>query len=221
MESSTSPSSPARSPNQTKLDGCDAFSEAVDPSTSAAIHGFNTVEEASAPPNSTATRHVESHRRHMEIQEPLLLTPVLLADQHMAGIGFTQWCVGPRTDGEDGRGSGQVRLRANGLCNQDDFEASPKRAKGSHALLFRISPVDENVAKIVAKGGHTCYVVGNRTVKGVQVPTDQFTAWAFEQQGFTHVVTYVRDIPNKRMPSKNSPSNQEFGKTAPTMTENS
>ena len=74
-----------------------------------------------------------------------------------------------------------------------------------------------NVAKIVAEGGHTCYVVGNRTVKGVQLPTDQFTAWAFEQQGFTHVVTYVRDIPNKRMPSKNSPSNVT-GKTAPTMT---
>ena len=64
-----------------------------------------------------------------------------------------------------------------------------------------------NVASAVVEGGHSCFVVGNRIVKGVQLPTDAFTAWAFEQCGFTHVVTYIRDIPNKRMPSKNSPSN--------------
>ena len=74
----------------------------------------------------------------------------------------------------------------------------------------------KNVAKLVEQGGHVCYVVGNRTVKGHQLPTDQFTAWAFEQAGFEYVTTYLRDIPNKRMPSKNSPTN-EAGKKVSTM----
>jgi hypothetical protein len=50
--------------------------------------------------------------------------------------------------------------------------------------------------------------VGNRIVKGTQLPTDEFTKWAFEKEGFEHITTYARDIPNKRMPSKNSPSNK-------------
>jgi len=75
----------------------------------------------------------------------------------------------------------------------------------------------KNVASEIKNGGHVCYVVGNRIVKGIQLPTDQFTAWAFEQCGFTHIVTYIRDIPNKRMPSKNSPSNVSGEKSA-TMT---
>tara|TARA_B100001250_G_scaffold311444_1_gene273405 strand:- start:1252 stop:3360 length:2109 start_codon:yes stop_codon:yes gene_type:complete len=73
-----------------------------------------------------------------------------------------------------------------------------------------------NVAGQIKPGGHACYVVGNRTVKGQRLPTDQFTAWAFEQEGFEYITTYVREIPNKRMPSKNSPSNIE-GQTASTM----
>jgi len=53
-------------------------------------------------------------------------------------------------------------------------------------------------------------------VKGTQLPTDQFTAWAFEKEGFEYLETYVREIPNKRMPSRNSPSNIS-GKTSSTM----
>ena len=52
-----------------------------------------------------------------------------------------------------------------------------------------------------------CFVVGNRTVKGIQIPLDYFTVETFERQGFHHIDTIVREIPNKRMPSKNSPTN--------------
>lgn len=72
----------------------------------------------------------------------------------------------------------------------------------------------KNVSKEVKKGGHVCYVVGNRTVCGVHLPTDQFTAWVFENSGFKYITTYLRDIPNKRMPSKNSPSNVAGKKVA-------
>ena len=73
-----------------------------------------------------------------------------------------------------------------------------------------------NVAVAIKKGGKAIYVVGNRTVKGVQLPTDQFIAEKFEENGFRHLITYQRLISNKAMPSKNSPSNVP-GKTADTM----
>lgn len=66
----------------------------------------------------------------------------------------------------------------------------------------------KNVASVVRKGGRICYVVGNRTVKGIQIPLDFFTAEMFEKYGFCHDTTIVREIPNKRIPSKTSPSNK-------------
>lgn len=74
----------------------------------------------------------------------------------------------------------------------------------------------QNVAKVVRKGGKVCYVVGNRRVKAVQIDLDYFTAEMFEKCGFKHDITIVREIPNKRMPSKNSPSNK-IGEKVETM----
>lgn len=65
-----------------------------------------------------------------------------------------------------------------------------------------------NVSDLVRRGGRVCYVVGNRTVKGVQIPLDFFTVETFIRAGFVHIDTMVRNIPNKRMPSKNSPTNK-------------
>ena len=66
-----------------------------------------------------------------------------------------------------------------------------------------------NVSKAIRKEGRICYVVGNRNVKGVQIPLDYFTIEAFETNGFKHIDTFVRSIPNKRMPNKTSPSNKK------------
>lgn len=66
----------------------------------------------------------------------------------------------------------------------------------------------KNVAKVVRKGGTVCYVVGDRRVKGVQIPLDLFTAEMFENFGFKHKITLIREIPNKRMPAKTSPTNK-------------
>ena len=65
----------------------------------------------------------------------------------------------------------------------------------------------DNVSKTVKKNGFVCYVVGNRTVKGVNIPLDLITKDFFEENGFRHIETIIRNIPNKRMPSQNSPSN--------------
>ncbi len=65
-----------------------------------------------------------------------------------------------------------------------------------------------NVAKSIRKNGRIAYVVGNRTVKGIQIPFDYITVELFEKNGFSHLKTIVREIPNKRMPKENSPTNK-------------
>ncbi|HME53476.1 MAG TPA: hypothetical protein VKM55_14725 [Candidatus Lokiarchaeia archaeon] len=61
-----------------------------------------------------------------------------------------------------------------------------------------------------------CLVVGNRTVKGVKIPTDEIMIELGTNLGFEYKITYFRDIPNKRMPLSNSPSNV-VGEKSPTM----
>ena len=73
-----------------------------------------------------------------------------------------------------------------------------------------------NVAKSVRPEGRIAYVVGNRRVKNVQIPLDYITVELFEEQGFKHLTTIVREIPNKRMPKENSPTNK-IGKKSSTM----
>lgn len=73
-----------------------------------------------------------------------------------------------------------------------------------------------NISKVVKKNGIVCYVVGNRRVNNIELPTDEITKFFFEENGFKHIETIVRNIPNKRMPLKTSPSNQS-GKTVRTM----
>ncbi len=74
----------------------------------------------------------------------------------------------------------------------------------------------KNVASLIKKNGFACYVVGNRKVKGVTLPTDEITKSFFESNGFLHIETMIRSIPNKRMPKRNSPTNQ-MGVTDNTM----
>ena len=75
-----------------------------------------------------------------------------------------------------------------------------------------------SIAQVLSPRATICYVVGNRRVKEVLLPTDEFVVDAFRQHGFTHKATIVRNIPNKRMPKKNSPSNIA-GETSTTMHE--
>jgi DNA modification methylase len=82
-----------------------------------------------------------------------------------------------------------------------------KRAKEVSSFYCDYLKSIQNVAKTIKKGGYACYVVGNRKVKGEVLPTDEITKDFFENQGFSHIETIIRNIPNKRMPSKNSPTN--------------
>lgn len=61
--------------------------------------------------------------------------------------------------------------------------------------------------KILKKGKYFCLVIGNRMVKQVRIPTDFIIAELGEKIGFSCEEIIVRNIPGKRMPIKNSPTN--------------
>ena len=102
-------------------------------------------------------------------------------------------------------------------------------------ILQRISLIDEkrvqdvlyffngyysavrNIVCALRVGGVLCFVVGNRIVKGIQIPMDQITASFLESLGMKFCNIFVREISNKLMPLKNSPSNVA-GDTSRTMT---
>lgn len=86
-------------------------------------------------------------------------------------------------------------------------KVSLKRALEVSAFYFDLEKSINDVAKSVKQGGKIIYVVGNRLVKDVLLPTDQFIAEKFELNGFRHLVTYERLLANKAMPAQNSPTN--------------
>lgn len=75
-----------------------------------------------------------------------------------------------------------------------------------------------NISKVVKIGGIVAYVVGNRRVCNTELPTDEVTKIFFERNGFVHLKTIIRNIPNKRLPSKTIPSNKKNGEKVSTMT---
>ena len=75
----------------------------------------------------------------------------------------------------------------------------------------------KSIAQKTKKGGYHFWVVGNRTVKGELLKTDEIIREIAVKYGLHHIYSIERNIPNKVMPSLNSPSNQT-GKTASTMT---
>jgi site-specific DNA-methyltransferase (cytosine-N4-specific) len=70
--------------------------------------------------------------------------------------------------------------------------------------------------RVMKKEGFLCFVVGNRNVKGVRIPTDKIIVELFKMKNKTykHHKTIIRNIPNKRLPKKNSPTNVKGKKIA-------
>jgi len=92
-----------------------------------------------------------------------------------------------------------------------------KRAKEVLSFYEDFDECVGQINKVMAKGGHVCFVVGNRTVKGINIPTDKIMIEMFRVKGnYKYITTYLRTIPNKRMPKANSPTNVK-GKTVTTM----
>jgi len=82
-----------------------------------------------------------------------------------------------------------------------------KRAWEVSAFYADLFASIQNVSKTIRSGGFACYVVGNRKVKGVVLPTDIAVKDFFVSCDYNFIDTFIRSIPNKRMPAQNSPSN--------------
>jgi len=93
-----------------------------------------------------------------------------------------------------------------------------KRALEVSSFYMDLEKSIKEVSQAITHKGFSIYVVGNRTVKNVTLPTDQFIAEQFENSGFRHVLTYERSISSKAMPAQNSPTNV-VGKKVNTMHE--
>jgi len=92
-----------------------------------------------------------------------------------------------------------------------------KRSNDVFAFFYDLNKYLKEFARVLKKNGFMGIVVGNRTVKEIQIPTDEIIVELCKKDFFHHK-TIVREIPNKRMPRKNSPTNI-IGKTVNTMLE--
>lgn len=86
-------------------------------------------------------------------------------------------------------------------------QVDDKRALEVAAFYIDLSDSILHVAQVMKPGGYACYVVGNRKVKGVVLPTDAAIRCFFESCDCEYIDTFHRSIPNKRMPLRNSPTN--------------
>ncbi len=92
-----------------------------------------------------------------------------------------------------------------------------KRADEVFAFFYDLNLYLKDFGRVVKPKGFMCMVVGNRTVKNIQIPTDEIIV-ELCKDNFMHHKTIIREIPNKRMPNKNSPTNIA-GNTVNTMLE--
>ncbi|HIH69455.1 DNA methyltransferase [Methermicoccus shengliensis] len=95
-------------------------------------------------------------------------------------------------------------------------EIDEKRAREVLSYFIDFYKASKIINGYLNEGGVVVFVVANRTVRGIQIPTDEIYVEIFESFGYRHEVTYLRAIPNKRMPHKVSPSNKK-GETVSTM----
>ena len=113
----------------------------------------------------------------------------------------------------------EVKINSQTLKNiiKKISEIDPKRAREVLSFYEDFGKVVIQLNRVMAKNGFVCFVVGNRTVKGINIPTDKIMSEMFMARGnYKYITTHERAIPNKRMPKVNSPTNIK-GKKVTTM----
>lgn len=88
------------------------------------------------------------------------------------------------------------------------------RAGDVYSFYKDLEAAIKQTSKKTKTEGYHFWVVGNRTVKGFNLPTDQIIAEMATKYGLVHIHTINRNIPNKVMPSQNSPTNETGVKSA-------
>lgn len=95
----------------------------------------------------------------------------------------------------------------------------PCRTEEVYAFFHDLDSCMGQIAGVLAEGqSHCCFVVANRTVRRVRIPTDVITVELGRKWGFWVDRIIRRNIPNKVMPLRNAPENIA-NNTGATMTE--
>lgn len=95
-----------------------------------------------------------------------------------------------------------------------------KRARDVLSFYVELNECLKRAYKILKANKYFCLVIGNRMVKQVRIPTDFIIAELAEKIRFSCENILVRNIPGKRIPIKNSPTNIA-GELEETMTKES
>lgn len=95
--------------------------------------------------------------------------------------------------------------------------ADQERAGDVYSFYKDLDSAIKNISCKTRSGGYQFWVVGNRTVKGELLKTDVIITEIGKEYDLEWIYTIDRNIPNKVMPSLNSPTN-ESGKKSSTMT---
>lgn len=91
-----------------------------------------------------------------------------------------------------------------------------KRAREVLNFFLDLKQCFKEIDRTLAPKAHICIIIGNRTVKGLQIPTYEIIKEFGEEMSWEHLETIIREIPSKRIPLKSSPSNIP-GETVSTM----
>lgn len=97
-------------------------------------------------------------------------------------------------------------------------ENNLQRAGDVYSFYKDLQDILQTVTRKCRQNSYQFWVVGNRTVKGVNLKTDEILVELSKGIGLKHVMTMDRNISNKVMPSLNSPTNKT-GKKVKTMSE--
>lgn len=108
----------------------------------------------------------------------------------------------PVKDLEHNLNSNHLRQIIKQISAKDD-----KRAREVLSFYVGLEGCLRRAYKILKPNRHFCIVIGNRLVKQVRIPTDYIIAELAENIGFFCEEIILRNIPGKRMPIKNSPTN--------------
>jgi hypothetical protein len=84
---------------------------------------------------------------------------------------------------------------------------SNKRTEEVKSFFIDLYECLDVLSKVMKHDGILCFVLGNRTVKKIQIPTDKILAEFGQNLGLKYVNTFQRKIAIKRIPWKSSPSN--------------
>lgn len=98
----------------------------------------------------------------------------------------------------------------------DTLQDEDGRATDAMQFFRDYFEVMKQVARVLRPGQPAVWVVANRTMSRVNIPTHLITRELCEYLGFEHRETLPREIPNKTMPWENAPENVP-GKTGALM----